>query len=177
MEITIENKADSADRVGIRIPDWADDFVLTVDGQEQRLPIERGYVFVSVPGGAKCTVTVKFKVEIHRYYANTSVSEDMGKTAIGRGPFIYCLESVDNGEQLHDLSLPTDSEFEYKWEDNLLEGVGTISTKGVRFFSKDNNLYSQCPPSSETVPLKFIPYYAWANRGENEMTVWIRENK
>ncbi|WP_407647411.1 hypothetical protein [Gracilibacillus salitolerans] len=22
---------------------------------------------------------------------------------------------------------------------------------------------------------KSIPYYAWSNRGENEMTVWIRE--
>jgi DUF1680 family protein len=24
--------------------------------------------------------------------------------------------------------------------------------------------------------LTFIPYHAWANRGENEMSVWVREN-
>ena len=23
--------------------------------------------------------------------------------------------------------------------------------------------------------LKFIPYYVWANRGENEMTVWVKK--
>jgi DUF1680 family protein len=25
--------------------------------------------------------------------------------------------------------------------------------------------------------LKFIPYYCWSNRGENEMLVWINELK
>ena len=25
----------------------------------------------------------------------------------------------------------------------------------------------------EAVELKFVPYYTWANRGENEMEVWI----
>lgn len=24
------------------------------------------------------------------------------------------------------------------------------------------------------VELNFIPYYTWANRGENEMSVWVR---
>lgn len=24
------------------------------------------------------------------------------------------------------------------------------------------------------VKLRFVPYYIWANRGENEMTVWVR---
>ena len=26
----------------------------------------------------------------------------------------------------------------------------------------------------QPVKLKFIPYYTWANRGENEMEVWVR---
>ncbi|WP_367576743.1 hypothetical protein [Shouchella clausii] len=27
---------------------------------------------------------------------------------------------------------------------------------------------------TEEVTLQFIPYYAWANRGEGEMAVWLR---
>lgn len=27
----------------------------------------------------------------------------------------------------------------------------------------------------QTTELTFIPYYTWANRGENEMTVWVHE--
>ena len=30
------------------------------------------------------------------------------------------------------------------------------------------------PPVEEDAVLTLIPYYAWANRGEGEMTVWIR---
>ncbi|WP_328273717.1 hypothetical protein [Paenibacillus macerans] len=37
-------------------------------------------------------------------------------------------------------------------------------------------MYSPQPPSAtRPAALKFIPYYAWANRGEGEMTVWVRE--
>ena len=41
---------------------------------------------------------------------------------------------------------------------------------------KTNNLYSNVKPSIKDAKLTFIPYYAWANRGENEMQVWIRED-
>ena len=30
-------------------------------------------------------------------------------------------------------------------------------------------------PKMEAVSLRFIPYYTWANRGENEMSVWVRK--
>ena len=31
-------------------------------------------------------------------------------------------------------------------------------------------------PKLSDVYLKFIPYYLWSNRGENEMLVWVNEN-
>ena len=30
------------------------------------------------------------------------------------------------------------------------------------------------PPAESPIPLKFIPYYAWANRDLGEMRVWVR---
>ena len=30
------------------------------------------------------------------------------------------------------------------------------------------------PVKREPVTATLIPYFAWANRGENEMTVWLR---
>jgi len=29
------------------------------------------------------------------------------------------------------------------------------------------------PPESKLVSLTLVPYYAWANRGKSEMTVWL----
>ena len=37
--------------------------------------------------------------------------------------------------------------------------------------------YEAVPTEYEPVQLKFIPYYIWANRGENEMTVWVRRKE
>jgi DUF1680 family protein len=28
-------------------------------------------------------------------------------------------------------------------------------------------------PTWKTVKTTFVPYYAWSNRGESEMTVWL----
>lgn len=36
-------------------------------------------------------------------------------------------------------------------------------------------LYREYAPADrEPVTATLIPYFAWANRGENEMTVWLR---
>ena len=33
--------------------------------------------------------------------------------------------------------------------------------------------YNREPRKAKSVPLKFIPYYAWANRAATPMQVWI----
>ena len=48
---------------------------------------------------------------------------------------------------------------------------GWITTGPVtKQFEKDVDI-----ATLKDAKLTFIPYYAWANRGENEMQVWIRE--
>ena len=57
-------------------------------------------------------------------------------------------------------------------------GVVTIRTFGLREAGDwpEDRLYDfREAPEAQTAELKWIPYYAWANRGEGEMRVWIRE--
>ena len=52
----------------------------------------------------------------------------------------------------------------------ILEGRGEVATAQPW----GNELYRELrltPPKS--VDIKLIPYYAWANRGKSEMTVWM----
>ena len=42
-------------------------------------------------------------------------------------------------------------------------------------FEDNKNLYFSEKPSLNETNIKFIPYYCWSNRGENEMLVWINE--
>ena len=119
---------------------------------------------------------MEFAVSVRRNYANPHVSEDVGRVAISRGPFVYCLEGVDNGTDLNCLELPEQAPLHYTFEKDLLQGVGTITAEGKRVQSSDEeSLYRNQKPEETAASLRWIPYYAWANRGENDMMVWIRE--
>jgi DUF1680 family protein len=37
----------------------------------------------------------------------------------------------------------------------------------------NNNLYREVNTTTKPIKIKLIPYYAWANRGKTDMTVWL----
>ena len=50
-----------------------------------------------------------------------------------------------------------------------------LEVPGVREEAEDGPLYTDYAPAKTCpVTLRLIPYYAWANRGEGEMRVWVR---
>ena len=69
-------------------------------------------------------------------------------------------------------SIITTSHFHKKINKDQLD---QLTTKGFKFKDTDN-LYLQDKPDMMETSLKFIPYYCWSNRGENEMLVWVNEN-
>jgi uncharacterized protein len=57
----------------------------------------------------------------------------------------------------------------------LLDGVVTLEDHAIREqLSGNGKLYADQPPSTETVEVTAIPYYAWGNRGAGEMQIWAR---
>ena len=90
---------------------------------------------------------------------------------------LFFLEEKDNGGNLHLLALSCDAKT--RTEPFSIEGeqFPAILADGWREKQQpdaENSLYCEAAPVEyETVELKFVPYYTWANRGENEMTVWV----
>ena len=85
---------------------------------------------------------------------------------------------MDNGDGLQRIYLPKTAELELLYRPDKLEGITEIRTKGYRLKAPDDGaeLYTFDENLEyEPIDLTFIPYYAWANRGENEMTVWVHE--
>ncbi len=174
---TMINEGEKDALIRIRIPSWVTEYTGCIDGSEVNIDTIDGYWNVTLGRGEHSAV-LNMKIVPKRWYSNIRVSENVGKVAIARGPQIYCAEGVDNGTDLHCLSLPADSELEYEWHDELLNGVGVISAKGCRSVADSDSsaLYSTSKGSRETDQvIKLIPYYAWANRGKNEMRVWLNE--
>lgn len=163
-------------RLALRIPDWCESYQISglqdAEGKE-----ESGYLYVAKEWGAEDCLKITFRMETKLIGANPRVREDIGKAAVIRGPIVYCLEEKDNGKNLHLLSVCSDSVPET--EDMSVEGVEVkaVVTDGFRLASDISGLYgAYAPYKKERVRLKYVPYYIWANRGENEMQVWTRVN-
>jgi hypothetical protein len=107
-----------------------------------------------------------------RMYANEKVRANTGKTAVMRGPMVYCAESCDNGE-LRNLAIPRDAVLR---ENAPAEpwGFAPLYVKGARL-TTGSGLYSDTPPRALETEIKLIPYFAWCNREPGAMRVWLTE--
>lgn len=164
-------------KYAIRIPGWCENYQLFLNGDPVEGQVREGYAYFDRVWKEGDTITAKFEMPVLMVEANPRVRKDLGKVAVTRGPLVYCLEGVDNGEDLHRIYLGEHPQFVCKWEPDLLDGVVSITAKGEKMKQDnwdENTLYRiRGPVSYEEKTLKFIPYYAWANRGENEMIVWV----
>jgi DUF1680 family protein len=72
-----------------------------------------------------------------------------------------------------------DAERRRVFRSDLLEGVGVVESEVVVESSPawKDELYRPLERShGKTISVNFIPYFAWANRGASEMTVWLPKN-
>ena len=117
-------------------------------------------------------------MEVRIFEADSRVREDIGKVAVMRGPVVYCLEEVDNGKDLHLLSLDVNAEPKVTEREIAGTKIQGISLSGFRqepVYMEGRGLYRVVKEIKRNpVQLPFIPYYTWANRGENEMRVWVQ---
>jgi uncharacterized protein len=138
---------------------------------------EHGYVGIQRLWKAGDTVEIEFSMPPHLMESNPLVEENLNQVAIKRGPLVYCLENKsDTAASITDITIPADAPLNARFDPAMLGGIDVIETKGFVRGERDWNgsLYRAREGSSKKpIKLQFIPYFAWANRGAEEMTVWI----
>jgi len=167
----------------LRIPGWANQARVAVNGKDfagarpgQYLPVRRHW-----SAGDVVQLTVEVVPQVIQ--ANARVADDSGRVAIQRGPLIYCLEEIDqpSGISLSDVAVNPRStpaeQFQTEWKNDLLGGMVVLHHTGALYDrgSSMTMLYSRYRAgslSARTIPLTFIPYYAWAKRQATAMQVW-----
>ena len=176
--VQVENAQDSEFLLALRIPGWCRNWSLQVNGQAQEAAVEKGYACLKRTFQNGDQIRLQLSMPVTLVEANPRVREDIGKVAVMRGPVVYCLEEADNGDQLQQLYLQEQPEFQVQYEKELLKGVVTLTAKGKRVSEKQWDARTLYQPytgkSYEEQTLKFIPYYAWTNREPGEMLVWVR---
>ena len=110
--------------------------------------------------------------------AHPLVEECRTQVAVMRGPMLYCLESHDlpTGVPTHEILLPRDVTLTARHDPDLLGGVTVLEGEARRLPQGEwtGTLYRPVTNTSPgPIPIRLIPYYAWANRGVGEMTVWL----
>ena len=105
----------------------------------------------------------------------------MNQVAVKRGPIVYCLESKDlpSGVALASVRMPRDGDWKPRFDAKMLEGVtvleGTLVSREVGDWN--GKLYREFKRlGSSRFVGKLTPYFAWSNRGQSEMTVWLPLN-
>ncbi|MFN7996320.1 MAG: glycoside hydrolase family 127 protein [Bryobacteraceae bacterium] len=166
----------------LRIPDWAIGTTVTANKWPQRdRPVPGEYYEIHRKWEAGDKVHLEFAVTPRLVRANPLVRENAGRVAVERGPLVYCLEQPDQpGFNLFDASLLLDgSLFLGERRPGLLGGIIELKHRGavVEQPLSSEPLYQSFRNNKERpgkqVDLTFIPYYAWANRGESRMEVWV----
>ncbi|HVP48125.1 MAG TPA: beta-L-arabinofuranosidase domain-containing protein [Bryobacteraceae bacterium] len=183
VEVTVTPAAASEFSLFLRAPGWSRSTACTVNGTAASGAVEPGSYFeIHRQWRAGDRVEVKFDMQPQLIRANPLVREDTGRVAVERGPLVYCIESADQRDlgSLFDAELAEPSKpFREEFRASLLGGVTLLRHSGMVTEEplEEAPLYAalakSAPPEYEPADLVFIPYYAWANRGQDAMEVWI----
>ncbi|WP_457559344.1 glycoside hydrolase family 127 protein [Candidatus Harpocratesius sp.] len=164
----------------LRIPYWASDYNIEINGiifqmnisenqpiytKMQRLnsksQIQSKWIPITRTWKQNNQISIHFPLFIRKLSSHPKVKSNRGKVALARGPLIYCSESVDNPQmKIGPLILNENSKIMFEYNRELLKGIPTLLTTDI---NGDQ--------------IRFIPYFAWANRAPSKMIVWIPQQQ
>ncbi len=159
----------------LRLPGWSRDAAVSVNKQRVAKPVvERGYLVLSRTWRKGDVIELDLEMPAERMTAHPAVRANHNLFALQRGPLVYCLEACDQPQPLAGLSFSDDGVWKAEKEKSLLGGV--VVLKGQAHLTPEQDwtrrLYQPAAPARST-PVKAIPYYAWDNRTEGPMKVWL----
>jgi DUF1680 family protein len=185
-----ETPSDRPWTLSLRIPQWCRAFSVNVAGRTLDDPrAEDGWLRIARDWAEGDEVVLDLRMDVRRTAADPRVDAVRGCVAVERGPLVYCLEQVDqDGGGLDDIVLDLSVPLSTAERPDLLGGVVTVQGAGRRrtslgagaawwpFRESDPGTAAGAAPgrdSDEAVALTAVPYYAWANRRDGSMRVWI----
>jgi DUF1680 family protein len=168
-------------KLALRIPDWSGEPDIRINGERLTIsPDQRkdGYVHIDREWSPGDILHLVLPMPVQPMKGNPLIRETIGKIAFQRGPMVYCLEEADNGPNLHQLVVKSDADKQVVFESGLLGGLQSITVPAYRIREDgwaDKLYQANIDMELEATTARFIPYFAWANRGSGEMRVWVAE--
>ncbi len=144
-------------------------FILKVNGRDADYQMENGYAVIKREWKKGDVIQLNLPMDVQEVAARESISADVDRVALQRGPLVYCVEGADNDGQAWNILMPENTTFKTSFQKDLLNGVVTIQAEvPAVVVSSDNQNVSTVKKT-----ITAIPYYSWCNRGSNPMQVWL----
>ena len=173
--ITIKELTTKSSKIYFRIPGWCKKHQLKYNRQVSEMREEKdGYISGNIRSGDKIELTLYMPALLIE--SNPLVEETRNQVTVKKGPVVYCLESSDlSQENIFDVVIPSSINFKsvsMKVDNgNVMALIG--DAKLLQNGNWKNTLYREVNSTTKPIKIKLIPYYAWANRGKTDMTVWM----
>ncbi|TAH02328.1 MAG: glycoside hydrolase family 127 protein [Sphingobacteriales bacterium] len=168
----------------IRKPNWVDaaenslyktiaaadsTIIYYVNGQPVPVSFTDGYISINRKWKKGDVVSFAYTLQPLLVQAKKEIKQNDSRVAIQYGPLVYCVEGADNNGKAWNIVLPANTPFEtmaYKVQDETVTAI-TARVPVVSVAADGLSL------NTTTKKIIAIPYYTWANRGKNEMQVWL----
>lgn len=180
VSLTVSPEKDSQKfALHLRIPTWAGDrFVpgklysygnrqpaawsLTVNGKPAKVKVDKGFAVIDRKWEKGDRVELHLPMGVMYSKAIDKVEADLGRLCITRGPLVYCAEAVDNASAPASYVIsPTEENAVIRKGEGLMKDIDFIT---VSAHSIQNH---------GDTKLTLVPYYAWNNRTDGAMIVWL----
>ncbi|HYF30139.1 MAG TPA: beta-L-arabinofuranosidase domain-containing protein [Chitinophagaceae bacterium] len=188
VKLTIDPSKNIKKSLRIRLPGWLTEPVpgglyrfysterpeawIRVNGKLVPMVVKDGYASIEKNWQKGDVVELDFAMQVEQLRGRPEIKQTTDRVAIQRGPLIYCMEGVDNNGNAWNMVLPQYSRFTVIKHQVLSEKLFALQTEApVIVPSQDGRSIAVL---EKTITL--IPYYAWANRGQTEMQVWLPMN-
>ncbi len=163
--------------LALRLPGWVETYELTVNGANVVTTMDDGYLFIE---GLKPGDEVRYNLHMpaRTVRSHPRLRQTAGQLAVQRGPVVYCLEETDNGSLLSSVCISPAANFTL--EETSIKGMPLVCLSAPAKRQTESGwdeyeLYaSRHEPVYEDFTARFVPYFAWNNRGMGEMRVWLR---
>jgi len=183
IEIHVTDSTMTPWALSLRIPTWAGDPRLTLNGENVSCAATDGYVRLERLWATSDTLVLELEMPAQLTEADPRVDAIRGCVAIERGPLVYCVEVTDNeGIDLAAVVLDVDQPLQLATIDGWPHARAITTSGATRTYPDDDQRTLYRPAARgevmETqIQLTAIPYYLWANRASGPMRVWLPSRK
>lgn len=188
VKLMIDPVKKSRFKLNIRIPEWyfkkvasgnlynmtGDEgepvhFSYTLNGKTINAVYEKGYAVIENEWKKGDVLEINLPMKVELIKARPELKQDNNRIAIQRGPIVYCVEGADNNGKAWNIIVPEGTNFETIDYKVLDENVKALTAEVPVVIVNDDGTSLR----TEKKKIIAIPYYTWANRGKNEMQVWL----